>query len=556
MKTDYVANVDALELLKSLPDGSVNCVVTSPPYYGLRDYGVDGQIGLEDTPQAFIGKLIAVFSEVRRVLRRDGVLFVNLGDSYATSSLEKSLRKRYNLRKDLTKDELNYVCMEMFSMRFNQHAQEGEGLVPEMLSTAIQGKRVDSRPRLLGAAIKGSIQEKPATVHRALNKSQAEAENGGDNNTGREMRVLRRDSYRILDGRPYQRRWRATQERDYREYTRQFNNDIPRYKAAGIPQREVSNSLYELQFLDRAIRILSSSNLEQELIPTHLREYFYSIPSLSSKNLLMIPARFAIAMQDDGWILRSECVWVKPNPMPESVTDRPTKSHEMVYLFAKSQRYFYDADAIREPHVRLWDDTNGGNLSGEGIHKANGKMRERGGEYPMPNPLGRNHRDVFTIATEPTPFAHFATFPQALIEPLILAGCPEKVCVECGMPYVREIEKQVTVTSGTRNTPDGKGVDVMNRRGLYPRATVAIKATGFKPTCACSADARAGIVLDPFLGSGTTALVARRLGRHYIGSELNAEYAALAETRLLHTSKEELAAALAGKPTTRPLWDT
>lgn len=224
--------------------------------------------------------------------------------------------------------------------------------------------------------------------------------------------------------------------------------------------------------------------------------------NMPPKSLLMIPARFAIAMQDAGWILRSECVWVKPNPMPESVTDRPTKSHEMVYLFAKSQRYWYDADAIREPHEQSTIERvkSGGRAYGHSEHQDDtgkvasggwGKTADKHAQVRRLDPNGRNRRDVFTIPTEPTPFAHFATFPQALIEPLILAGCPV-----------------------------------------------------------------GGVVLDPFLGSGTTAIVARRLGRHYIGSELNAEYAALAETRLQHTSKDELAAALAGKPTTRPLWET
>jgi DNA modification methylase len=340
---------DALSVLKTLPAESVNCVVTSPPYFGLRDYQVDGQIGLEPTPQEFICKLIAVFTEVRRVLRKDGVVWVNLGDSYAGSGKGEQVSD---------KSTISYPAREIGN-------------------------------------------------HRKFHKQNVAPKNGQEN-------ALRAPAV----------------------------NDLP------------------------------------------------------GKNLLMIPARFAIAMQDAGWILRSECVWVKPNPMPESVTDRPTKSHEMVYLFAKSARYWFDADAIREPAVEgkdlgLLRSRANGDEKHVSWHAASIVKRQTEGVDSHSAGSGtRNHRDVFTVPTEPTPFAHFATFPQALIEPLILAGCPV-----------------------------------------------------------------GGVCLDPFLGSGTTALVARRLGRHYVGVELNAEYAALAETRLLHNDKQELTAALAGKPTTLPMWD-
>lgn len=326
---DIIHAGDALTVLKTLPSESVNCVVTSPPYYGLRDYGCEGQIGLEETPQEFIGKLIAVFSEIKRVLRKDGVVWVNLGDSY-----------------------------------------NGSG--------------------------KGETISDKSAIH---------------------------------------------------------------YKANQLSQKT-------------------------------------DVAGMASKNLLMIPARFAIAMQDAGWILRSECVWVKPNPMPESVKDRPTKSHEMVYLFAKSQRYWYDADAIREPiqpstvarYTRGWNgDGERGFPDGPQNHMHKFMANEDAKKQAIER--GANHRSTFVVNTDPTPFAHFATFPQALIEPLILAGCPV-----------------------------------------------------------------GGVVLDPFMGSGTTAIVARRLGRHYVGIELNAEYAALAETRLLHNDKQELAAALQGKPTTQPMF--
>jgi DNA modification methylase len=195
-------------------------------------------------------------------------------------------------------------------------------------------------------------------------------------------------------------------------------------------------------------------------------------PGLKPKDLVGIPWRLAFALQADGWWLRSDIIWSKPNPMPESVTDRPTKSHEYLFLLTKSARYYYDADAIAEPVARLWDETNGGSWShGKGTPE---RVAERGragthsGPYPLPNEDGtRNARSVWTIATSPFPEAHFATFPPELPRRCILASS--------------------------------------------------------KP---------GDTVLDPFAGAGTTLLVADRLGRHGIGIELNPAYAAMAERRI------------------------
>ena len=223
---------------------------------------------------------------------------------------------------------------------------------------------------------------------------------------------------------------------------------------------------------------------------------------MKQKDLVGIPWRLAFALQADGWYLRSDIIWSKPNPMPESVTDRPTKAHEYLFLLTKSARYFYDADAIREPAewARWGDQTVGpgsmgwmqpktkaelsarksdaAGVNGRNVQATNPESERRdtvGGSFNN-NPrlradVGRNKRTVWEIATESYAEAHFATFPQALVEPCIKAGCPA-----------------------------------------------------------------GGIVLDPFMGSGTTALVARRLGRRSIGIELNEEYARLAAKRLQQLS--------------------
>ena len=340
MSTWRVEHGDALAVLRTMADCSVQCCVTSPPYWGLRDYGVAGQMGLEPTPEEFVAGMVAVFAQVRRVLRDDGTLWLNLGDSYSR--------------------------------------QGGDG---------------------------------PGGGNRELMHME-----------GRQTR----------------------------------NCDPP--------------------------------------------------PGLKPKDLIGIPWRVAFALRADGWYLRSDIIWAKPNPMPESVTDRPTKSHEHVFLLSKSERYAYDAGAIAEPAItsdlrRPYGSEGAWQLDGRPVDaRPNGKPRKAGKNNALDHPktpdpkkkqdalgkntytgfnerynsapvLDRNARDVWTIATQPYAEAHFATFPIKLAERCILAGCPV-----------------------------------------------------------------GGTVLDPFTGSGTTGAAAMKHGRRFVGIELNPEYVKLAEKRIGHAA--------------------
>lgn len=300
---------DVRHRLSGLADRSIECCVTSPPYFGLRDYGVDGQIGLEDTPAAFVAELVGVFREVRRVLRDDGTLWLNLGDSYWTAK---------------------------------------------------------------GASM------------------------GADPKQGA------------------RRGWSRPQDR---------------------PPPD----------------------------------------GLKPKDLIGIPWRVAFALQEDGWYLRSDIIWHKPNPMPESVTDRPTSAHEHIFLLTKSPRYFYDADAIREPHEtgERKGDRRSYSPGSSSSHRLDGGHEAQTGSFaglPL-NEAGRNARNVWTIATRPYSEAHFATFPPDLAERCIKAGCPV-----------------------------------------------------------------GGTVLDPFGGAGTTGLVADRLQRNAVLIELNPAYAEMARARIASES--------------------
>jgi len=305
MKPNTIYEGDCIETMKQWPDQCVQTCITSPPYYGLRDYGHEGQIGLEETPEAFVAKMVEVFREVKRVLRDDGTLWLNLGDSYS-----------------------------------------GSGKGPA-----------------------GNLGAKHNERH------------------------------------------------------------LEHKHSAIVPE------------------------------------------GLKPKDLIGIPWMVAFALRADGWYLRQDIIWHKPNPMPESVTDRCTKAHEYVFLLSKSARYFYDAQAVAEDAdpksaVRYASGfnkfTGDETQTGERLHKGHGTAKK---EVSFTGT--RNKRSVWTIATQPFSGAHFATFPPDLIKPCILAGAPE-----------------------------------------------------------------GGIVLDPFMGSGTTAHTALRAGRQYVGCELNGEYIKLANKRL------------------------
>jgi DNA modification methylase len=264
-----------------------------------------------------------------------------------------------------------------------------------------------------------------------------------------------------------------------------------------------------------------------------------NVSTLKPKDLIGIPWRVAFALQADGWWLRSDCIWDKPNPMPESVTDRPTKAHEYIFLLTKSARYYYDHEAIMEhlADATIQRNNYGWDGNGKGIYSI-GRKREPG-DFGNPE-TGRNKRTVWHVATAPYKGSHYATYPPKLIEPCILAGTSEKGhCPKCGALWERVIER----TSKGKSYSTGKSED-KNKVGLvtafsgYDDGSSAptFVTIGWQPTCDCGAEPVPDIVFDPFNGSGTTGLVARKHGRNYIGTDLSLEYIHQAEERLSHTA--------------------
>jgi hypothetical protein len=254
---------------------------------------------------------------------------------------------------------------------------------------------------------------------------------------------------------------------------------------------------------------------------------------LKPKDLCGIPWRVAFALQEDGWWLRQDIIWSKPNPMPESVTDRCTKAHEYMFMLSKSERYYYDAEAIAENSLRAGDFPGGGKKLV--ITNANDMHNRAGLEAYGQTPVAetRNRRSVWEIATAPFSEAHFATFPPALIEPCILAGCPKECCAKCGTPWVRDSETSYeNLRASGSGTGFSYGKDGRASQSRLPLKRKITKTIGWAASCSCNAGTVGGIVLDPFGGAGTTGLVADRLGRNAILIELNPEYAEMARRRI------------------------
>lgn len=260
---------------------------------------------------------------------------------------------------------------------------------------------------------------------------------------------------------------------------------------------------------------------------------------LPPKNLVGLPWRVAFALQQDGWYLRQECIWHKTNPQPESVEDRPTRDHEQVFLLTRQEHYFYDAEAIRQPV------TGNAHTHGAGVNRK--ARREASGARQNPSwssavtdlAESRNLRSVWTFPTQPNPEAHFAAFPEELPRRCILAGTSERgCCAACGAQVVRLVEKRRTMNGEPLTGPArDKSITAPSynpgRTGHGHAGIVTYRQTvGWRPGCSCGAPTIPATVLDPFSGTGKTGVAALKLGRSYLGVELNPEYAAISE-RLL-----------------------
>jgi DNA modification methylase len=515
---------DNREVMRTLPDESVQCVVTSPPYWGLRDYGTaswdggdpdhehvgievrsgppgspkqaskrgsthvysgdcrcgairqDRQLGLEQTPEEYVAAMVDVFREVKRILRRDGTLWINIGDTYASSA------------------------MDLHRVRGGRgQAWSGEGDVQEVLPPHGEAAVGVATPRAGQGPVAGVAPGALGAAERADPPAPEGTSSASDGLDGRGVPVLRRDGAAVPDaGSRPERRLQGPQ-------TVEAPAD-GEGREGGRTARPLPDPLLELQ----------------------LREGTGWLPSPKPKDLVGIPWRLAFALQADGWFLRSDIIWAKPNPMPESVTDRPTKSHEYLFLLSKSATYHYDADAVREDAswpIEKFVPARGGQNHLDASTLRNDIDRLGGGQLGKPGV--RNRRSVWTIATKPYAGSHFATFPEALVEPCILAGTSEAgACGTCGAPWERILERHGGQSYSTGKSEAKRAQGLATQFSGYADGSSGPTFTtlGFRPTCPHPGDPVPCVVLDPFAGTGTVGAVAQRLSRRALLIDLNPDY--------------------------------
>ena len=456
---------DCIQSLRAMPAQSVHTCVTSPPYFGLRDYGHDGQIGLEQTPDEFVAKLVEVFREVKRVLRDDGTLFLNLGDSYCSANTNALLC----LREDCSMEVARDVALAVFGVRIDGDEAQGQRALSEVLPGGGEGSALRRGPDVAGQGEQASIREEPGCGHPENNRQEPRNQGEGDRGARWQVRLLRGEASSVPDGGPHSRGRSRAQEGLNGQEPGLVDTNLSGHSEAGLPAGTVSGAMLELQLRDRVVRLLSARPVAERDIPPRLRAHFRQVGP-KPKDLIGIPWRVAFALQADGWYLRQDIIWHKPNPMPESVRDRCTKAHEYIFLLSKSEKYYFDSEAIKEPAVsekpagnkrHKYADAYAAGESEEHRTKA-GLLALTGVQWEK-----RNRRSVWSVATRPFKGAHFATFPPDLIEPCVLAGCPV-----------------------------------------------------------------GGVVLDPFGGAGTTGVVAAKHNRNAALIELNAEYVEIARARI------------------------
>jgi len=263
-----------------------------------------------------------------------------------------------------------------------------------------------------------------------------------------------------------------------------------------------------------------------------------------NKQKQLIPHRVAIALQEDGWVVRNDVTWVKPNPMPQSVKDRLNTTTEQIFLLTPQPDYWFDLNAIREPYSEVTRKKSGNGYKNgmnkmakddaPGNHGDSGGIADPSRDWDsFVHPAGKNPGDVFEVTTKPFPDAHFAVYPPELCEKPIKATCPPKVCGECGSPYEREVEREPGEYDYSERSDQMDGDRARTQSSGTQLEPARAEFKGWRQTCDCATDTtEPGICLDPFAGAGTTLLKAKELGRRFVGIELNPEYADMARVRV------------------------
>jgi DNA modification methylase len=709
---------DALETLKKLPDGCIHTCVTSPPYWGLRDYGTEGQIGLEKTPEEYVKKLVNVFQEVRRVLRPDGTLWLNLGDCYAGSWGNQGRKKERGTQRDINgpmmqnfepypdkktktgswvndhptlkaKDLIGIPWMVAFALRsdgwwlrsdiiwclsggtwiYVKTASGAEG--PMMLRDMARLKPDNvqvwtgrkwsnvlgfSKSKRTGKEIEFVLRSGETIACTSSHRFPTSngLKEARDLKVGDKLKRVRLPEPQTLYASAYgldvawfiglylaegsrsgaliQLALHIEEEEAWlklKALVKRYGSGINRTRVGNCMQIRISGKVLNAiidtfisghggktkclappcwkmsnQFIEHLLRgyldcdahyephnrrhrlgFTRNYNLARDLrtlaarlgwkikLKPNFAQYQGGVTpgfrgelrkeiskhwnTKDSSEIVAINKSRAREFYDVG-ISDNRHVFAlasgilthnsKKNSMPESVRDRPTKAHEYVFLLAKSESYFYDSDAIREPFdMKPQRRLVQRNSERDKAMRADKKYQYELRDEPIVdgNSAGRNKRTVWSIATNPFPEAHFATFPEELVLPCILAGTSEKgACAICGAFYERIVERARAPRDGSETAPSERDGGLTAEDGIERTGMSHFKynewlkenpprTVGWKKTCECAGEEISPcIVLDPFMGAGTTALVALREKRRFVGMELNPDYAAISERRI------------------------
>ncbi len=534
---------DVRAVLPTLPADYFHCVVTSVPYWKLRNYlKADDplkhlELGSEATIEEYVANQVAVFREVKRVLRDDGLVFLDIGDSYNSLTIAPHL---YKMRDDLTDKEVANVAMAMFGVWIDRCEKKGQGPLSDVLCDQIQGRALQVGPALASKRIAEELQAPSRECIAANNRTATGIEMASDRGIGGQVCMLRRNAAGVFDSGSCEWRRSSTQEGVDREEPGQFDQNLPRNSASGVSERQVQDSLLQLQLFNRVLGVLSTHTFASHEIPDSIKAQFRPVGNLKSGDLCLIPARLALALQADGWIVRQIIVWHKPSPMPESVSGtrwerhrikervgnyirqgkcekgyvqtpqnepdnaavwsdcpgcpkcepngglvlrrgswRCTTAHEYVLMLAKSGGYWADQEAVKE----------------QGIYTGMPERREYEGKWSNDGSVqgafkimngSRNPRSVWTIPAEPFSGQHYAAFPSALPEKCIAVATSAKgCCPTCGACWARIVDQMIL----REKRPD-KVLKYKNREWTgfmdgYRSVGAETTTLGWRPTCGC-----------------------------------------------------------------------
>lgn len=542
---------DALDLARAQGDATIDCIVTSPPYWGLRDYGVNGQLGLEPHPAQYLEALWAHADEWYRLLKPTGTLWVNLGDTYGRAGGDHNRETPTNGTGQRTVAEVGGYASNRNECPAGDPWLRPKQLllIPSRFAIGMQEGR--PRPRIIQKDTDAAWLAGVVDSDGCMGIRRGYARNGTPVFTPY-LDVTQVDTGVLQHIVEITGMASVRPQREHRAGNRKPRST---WRLDGPQAVEVAADIFPWLIIKaRQAKLIYALNNRKGIragrgkpLPADevaYREQLWILCKQANQRTLddtldewagPEPRRIG-----GGWILRNDVIWHKPNAMPSSAEDRFTCAYEHVFYFVKQERAFFNMEDSLEAYSTPLNRFGGEDMESESEWDEGTGQSTLRSRPARPNDSGRHPRDVFTIPTTGSHIPHYAMMPQELARKLVVAGTPPKVCGECGKPWEREVD---ATSDWERRKAAGEPI----RHGLARAA--ASGAGGFVmptrtpgpwyPACTCDAGTVPGLVLDPFCGAGTTGIVARRLGFRFLGFELDAEMVAVARSRIARAHVKE-----------------